>query len=203
MFRQTNYDGLVWETGILDISSDTIRCDKMAPSSHSRDSVVSFCGFFSGTTILGTIVDIPGISVSGHQTGNHWFVHTESQSNIIHNVPDWTMPKALALSRLVNRTISWLNTWPIDHGPDRISILKLSRSHFCEHTPPLDLVLNLLPIWCNIHSLYHTDTQMVDLHNGIWHAQINSRTLKIYTKTLDGAEHILSSLYRIWLNNIK
>ena len=41
---------------------------------------------------------------------------------------------------------------------------------------------------------------MADLHNGIWHVQINSRTLKIYTKTLDGAEHILSSLYGIWLN---
>ena len=105
------------------------------------------------------------------------------------------MPMALALSRLVNRTISWLNPWPIDHGPDRISILKLSRSHFCEHTPSLDLVLNLLQIWCN--SFYHTDTQMADLHNGIRHAQMNSRTLKIYTKTLDGAEHILSSLYRI------
>ena len=110
MFMQTNYDGLVWETGILDINSD-------------RDSVVSFCGFFSGTTILGTIFDIPGISVPGHQPGNRWFVHTESQW---HKVPDWTMPMALALSRLLNRTISWLNTWPIDHGPDRISILKLT-----------------------------------------------------------------------------
>ena len=147
--------------------------------------------FFSKTTILGTIFDIPGISVPGHQTGNSWFVHIESQ----HKVPDWTMP--MALSRLVNRTISLLNTWPIDHGPDRISILKLSRSNFCEHTPPVDLVLNLLQIWCNIHSFYHTDTQMADLHNGIRHAQINSRrpTLIIYTKTLDGAEHILSSLY--------
>ena len=199
---QTNYDGLVWETGILDISSDTTRCDKTAPSSHSRDSVVSLCGVFSGTTILGTIFDIPGISVPGHQTGNRWFVHRKSKKHHAwHKVPDWTMP--MALSRLVNQTISWLNTWPIDHGPDRISILKLSRSHFCEHTPPLDLVLNLLQIWCNIHSFYHTDTQMADLHNSIWHAQINSRTLIIYTKTLDGAEHILSSLCRIWLNNIK
>ena len=102
-----------------------------------------------------------------------------------------------ALSRLVNRTISLLNTWPIDHGLDRISIFKLTRSYFCEHTPPLDLVLNLLQIWCTINSFYHTDTQMADLHNGIRHAQINSRTLIIYTKTLDGAEHILSSLYRI------
>ena len=60
-----------------------IRCDKTAPGSHSRDSVVSFCGFCSGTTILGTIFDIPGISV----TGNRWFVHTESQSNIMTQGP--------------------------------------------------------------------------------------------------------------------
>ena len=103
------------------------------------------------------------------------------------------------LSRLVNRTISLLNTWPIGHDPDRISILKLTRSNFCEHTPPLDLVLNLIQIWCNINSFYHTDTQMADLHNGICHAKINSRTLIIYTKTLDGAEHSLSSLYRIMI----
>ena len=29
-----------------------------------------YVGFFSWTTILGTIFDIPGISVPGHQTGN-------------------------------------------------------------------------------------------------------------------------------------
>ena len=195
---QTNYDGLVWETGILDISSDTIRCDKTAPSSHSRDSVVSFCGFcFLGQPFLARSLTSPVylylvIKLVDRKSKKH---------HAWHKVPDWTMP--MALSRLVNRTISLLNTWPIDHGPDRIAILKLTRSHFCEHTPPLDLVLNLLQIWCNIHSFYHTDTQMADLHNGIWHAQINSRTLIIYTKTLDGAEQILSSLYRIWLNNIK
>ena len=39
---------MVWSERqeILDISSDTIRCDKTAPSSHSRDSVVSLCGFY-------------------------------------------------------------------------------------------------------------------------------------------------------------
>ena len=44
-------------------------------------------GFFYGTTILGTVFDIPGISVPGHQTGNRWFVHTESQSNIMTQGP--------------------------------------------------------------------------------------------------------------------
>ena len=47
---------------------------------------------FSGTTILGTIFDIPGISVPGHQTGNRWFVHIESQSNIMHDTRSLTEP---------------------------------------------------------------------------------------------------------------
>ena len=46
-----------------------------------------YVGFFSGTTILGTIFDIPGIYVPDHQTGNRWFVQTESQSNIMTQGP--------------------------------------------------------------------------------------------------------------------
>ena len=49
-------------------------------------------GFCSGTTILGTIFYIPGISVPGHQTGNRWFVHTESPRNIIHDTRSLTEP---------------------------------------------------------------------------------------------------------------
>ena len=36
---------------------------------------------------------------------------------------------------------------------------------------------------------------MADLHNDILHVQINSRTLNIWSKTIAGAEHILSSVY--------
>ena len=46
-----------------------------------------FLWVYFGTTILGTIFDIPGISVPGHQPGNRWFVHTESQSNIMTQGP--------------------------------------------------------------------------------------------------------------------
>ena len=35
---------------------------------------------------------------------------------------------------------------------------------------------------------------MADLHNGIWHVQINILTFEIYTKTLDGAEHWISNI---------
>ena len=130
MFMQTNYDGLVWETGILDISSDTTHCDKTAPSSHSRDSVVSLCGvFFWDNHSWHDLWHPRPISVPGDQTGIKSLIcsHRKSKKHHAwHKVPDWTMP--MALSRLVNRTISFLNTWPIDHGPDMISILKLRRS---------------------------------------------------------------------------
>ena len=39
-------------------------------SSHSRDLIVSLLCCLSGTTTLGTIFDIPGLSVHGHQPGN-------------------------------------------------------------------------------------------------------------------------------------
>ena len=119
------------------------------------------------------------------------------------------MPMALTLSRLFNRTISWLNTWPIDHGPHRRSILKLTLSNELNSTltpnnskgVKLDInkhvhepsgknchicepththvVLYLLQMWWNIHYFYHTDAQMAALHNVILHVQFNSCTLNM------------------------
>ena len=68
------------------ISSDTIRCDTTAPGSHSRDSVVSLLCCLIVTATLGTICDIPGLSVPGYQPGNR-FVHTENQTNIMTRGP--------------------------------------------------------------------------------------------------------------------
>ena len=116
------------------------RCDKTAPGSHSRDSGVSFCEvFFLGRPFLARSLTSP---VSLYRVINLVIIDLftpKVKATSWDNVPDWTMPMALVLSWLLNRTISWLNIWPIDHGPDRISILKLTLSNFCEPTPPLDL----------------------------------------------------------------
>ena len=64
-------------------------------------------------------------------------------------------------------------------------ILKLSFLHLVQYLPQ---------IWSNSHYLSYTDAQMADLRNDVLHVQINSRTLKICSKTTAGAEHILSSV---------
>ena len=114
------YADELWWSGLRDGDSGHLLGYHSRWQNGAKQPFPRFCCqflwvFFLGQPFLARSLTSPVSLYHGHQTGNRWFVHNRKSKkhHAWHKVPDWTMP--MALSRLVNRTISLLNTWPIDH----------------------------------------------------------------------------------------